>query len=78
MKNFYSRSHALMFLGIQEATLQRAVNHGWIVPIRFRSRAPFPTEFFIHSDLMSFREKYRSGYYEPSEVMKRRRLQRKR
>lgn len=78
MKNFYSRPHALRFLDIREATLQRAVNHGWIAPVRLGPMATFRTEFFLRTDLIAFREKYRHGYYEPSEILKRRVQQRSR
>ena len=71
MKQFYSRQHALEFLDIQEATLQRAVNHGWIVPMRLGPEAHIKTEFFLSADLIEFREKYRGGYYEPSAIRKR-------
>ena len=77
MKKFYSRPHALTFLDVQEATLQRAVNHGWIVPLKLGPRAAFQTEFFLRPDLVAFREKYRNGYYEPLEILKRRKRQRR-
>jgi len=77
MKTFYSRSHALEFLDIQEVTLQRAVNHGWIVPLSLGPTATFQTEFFLRPDLIAFRERYRNGYYEASEILKRRLVQRR-
>lgn len=72
MKNFYSRPNALRFLDVKEATLQHAILRGWIVPIRLGPRATLQTEFFLRSDLTAFREKYRRGYYDPSEIQKRR------
>lgn len=74
---FYSRKNALEFLDIPETALQRAVSHGWIVPIRLGPKATFQSEFFSHPDLTAFRERYRSGYYEPEAVLDRARVQRR-
>ena len=71
MKVFYSRPHALEFLDVKAATLQRAVSHGWIAPMRLGPKAHFKTEFFVSADLVEFRQKYRGGYYEPSAIRKR-------
>jgi hypothetical protein len=74
---FYSRKHALRFLDIPDTVLQRAVSHGWIVPIRLGPKATFQSEFFVLPDLVAFRERYKSGYYEPEAVLDRARLQRR-
>ena len=76
MKHFYTRPHALKFLDVQGATLRRAVDHGWIAPMRLGPTTHIKTEFFLHADLIDFRERLRSGYYEPSAIVERGRVAR--
>ena len=73
MKLFYSRVHALRFLKVHSQTLERAVDRGWIRVIRLGPRAghKHKEQFFLRSDLVDFREKYRSGYFEPSAILRR-------
>ena len=69
MKLFYSRLHALKFLKVQANTLHRAVNNNWIREMRFGPHGE--GHFFLRSDLVDFREKYRSGYFDPAAKLRR-------
>ena len=71
MKLFYSRAHALRFLKVNSDTLHRAVDRDWIRVLQLGPRAGAKEQFFLRSDLVDFREKYRSGYFEPSAIRRR-------
>ncbi len=75
MKLFYSRLHALKFLKVQANTLRRAVNNNWIREMRFGPHGE--GHFFLRSDLVDFREKYRSGYFDPGAKLRRKQEARK-
>ena len=69
MKLFYSRTHALKFLKVQADTLHRAVTKNWIREMRFGPHGE--GHFFLRSDLVEFREKYRSGYFDLAATLRR-------
>ena len=69
MKLFYSRLHALKFLKIEADTLRHAVHRHWIRVLRLGP--PGGEQFFLRSDLADFRDKYRSGYFDPSAALRR-------
>ena len=68
MKLFYSHLPALKFLKVQADTLHRAVNNNWIREMRLGPHGE--GHFFLRSDLVDFREKYRSGYFDPAEKLR--------
>ncbi len=75
MKLFYSRLHALKFLKVQANTLHRAVNNNWIREMRIGPHGE--GHFFLRSDLVDFREKYRSGYFDLTGKLRRKQEARK-